>query len=142
VACQAGSGPTTTTSVTTTTTTTPPLCGNNVVDDGEDCDPPGSLSCPSSSPEGSFTECSEVCTCAGGPVTTTTTTTTPPPVCGNGILEDGEQCDPPGTDTCPPDSPGGAFTTCLENCICANIVTTTTTTEEPPTATTTTVTTT
>ena len=64
-----------------------------------------------------------------------TTTTFPSPVCGNGLLEEGEECDPPGEATCPSDSSGGAFTACLEGCICARIVTTTTTAPETTTTT-------
>lgn len=42
-------------------------CGNAVVESGEDCDPPGSLSCPDdSSPEESFVACAQDCTCPGG----------------------------------------------------------------------------
>src|SRR5262245_57445561 len=40
-----------------------------------------------------------------------TTTTTVGPVCGNGIVEPGEECDPPGTPC--PSSPGGAMLECL-----------------------------
>ena len=51
---------TTTTPLCTTTSTTLPTCGNNVVDIGEDCDPPGS-SC------GTAGTCSASCTCGAGP---------------------------------------------------------------------------
>jgi len=37
-------------------------CGNALLEPGEDCDPPGSLSCPPGSPTGSF-PCSSTCTC-------------------------------------------------------------------------------
>jgi hypothetical protein len=44
---------------------------------------------------------------------TTTTTTTSPPQCGNGIIESGEQCDPPGDRTqC------GAGFACQPDCTC------------------------
>jgi len=38
--------------------------------------------------------------------------------CGNAIIEPGEQCDPPGSITCPPGSPAGAFQACTANCQC------------------------
>ncbi len=38
--------------------------------------------------------------------------------CGNGTLEGDEQCDPPGSISCPPGSPDGAFQTCNEDCTC------------------------
>src|SRR5207245_328715 len=52
---------------------------------------------------------------------TTTTSTTSPPVCGNGAVEPGEQCDPPGPNSpqCP-SSPMGAFVACQPNCQCCN----------------------
>src|SRR5262245_37862498 len=54
-----------------------------------------------------------------------TTTTSPGPVCGNGIVEPGEQCDPPGSLTCPPASPGGAMLECQPGCVCGSTTTTT-----------------
>ncbi len=46
----------------------------------------------------------------------TTTTTTLPPRCGNGILDEGEECDGgPGEATCP-GSPMGGFVTCAAAC--------------------------
>jgi hypothetical protein len=68
--------------------------------------------------------------CGGG-----TTTTTLPSACGNGHLDPGEQCDPPGSRTCPPGSPAGAILDCLPGCVCPGGTTTTT----RPTATTTTI---
>ena len=53
-----------------------PVCGNSVVEDGEDCDPPDGATC------------DENCH------------TTQEPVCGNGVVEDGENCDPPDGSTC------------------------------------------
>ncbi|HZP42352.1 MAG TPA: hypothetical protein VFD84_12715 [Candidatus Binatia bacterium] len=51
--------------------------------------------------------------------TTTTTSTTGEPVCGNEIVEAGEECDPPVSLTCPNlGSPGGALWQCLPNCAC------------------------
>jgi hypothetical protein len=66
---------TSTTSTTLTTSTTAPLCGNGVTDPGEQCDPPGSLTCPPSSAGGAFTACSGACTCPGLPSTTSTSHT-------------------------------------------------------------------
>lgn len=57
----------------------------------------------------------------------TTTSTTPPPTCGDGMLDPGEQCDPPGSLTCPPSSPGGAMLECQPGCVCPGGATTTTT---------------
>ena len=69
---------TTTVTVTTTssTTSTSPLCGDGNIDPGEDCDPPGSITCPAGSPAGAFQECLSDCTCPGDPTTTTLATTT------------------------------------------------------------------
>ena len=39
--------------------------------------------------------------------------------CGNAILEPGEECDPPGSITCPPGSPAGAILPCNADCSCA-----------------------
>src|SRR4029077_1269780 len=38
--------------------------------------------------------------------------------CGNAILEPGEQCDPPGSISCPPGSPAGAILPCNAECTC------------------------
>jgi hypothetical protein len=38
--------------------------------------------------------------------------------CGNAILDPGEQCDPPGSITCPPGSPSGAILPCNADCTC------------------------
>jgi hypothetical protein len=57
----------------------------------------------------------------------TTTTTLGGAVCGNGIREGSEECDPPGSFTCPGGSPGGAFM-CDSECTCGGLSTTTTTT--------------
>ena len=108
------------------------LCGNGVVDPGEECDP--------SSPGGSFcapgTTCTDQCVCEGGGSTTTTTTTTPGStttapggLCGNGVVDPGEECDPASPDGGFPGSPGGGFcapgTTCTAQCVCAGGSTTT-----------------
>lgn len=68
---------TTTTSTSSTTTIPSPLCGNEVLDPDEECDPPGSLSCPPSTPGGAFLECDLNCRCPDAETTTTTTVTTP-----------------------------------------------------------------
>ncbi len=47
-------------------------CPNGVVDPGEDCDPPGSNTCPGSVPP----QCNADCTCPAGLTTTTTSTST------------------------------------------------------------------
>jgi len=38
--------------------------------------------------------------------------------CGNGVVNVGEGCDPPGSITCPTGSPGGAFQACTDACQC------------------------
>src|SRR5262249_25425138 len=37
---------------------------------------------------------------------------------GNSIVEPPEECDPPGSISCPPGSPGGAFQACGADCTC------------------------
>ncbi|MCW5890333.1 MAG: hypothetical protein KIT14_07245 [bacterium] len=72
------------------------------------------------------------------PVSTTTTTTTPS-ACGNGTIDPGETCDPPGALHCPdPGSPSGSFVACLATCTCPGDGATTTTTVATPATTTTT----
>jgi len=39
------------------------VCGNSIVEPPEECDPPGSISCPSGSPGGAFQACGADCTC-------------------------------------------------------------------------------
>lgn len=81
-------------------------CGDGVLEAGEDCDPPGTVTCPPGSPAGAFLVCNSDCTCPE------------PPVCGDGVLQVGEDCDPPGSITCPPGSPAGAFLVCEPTCTC------------------------
>ena len=58
-------------------------------------------------------------------------------MCGNGVLEPGEDCDPPGGLGCPdPNSPGGAFLECQARCLCPDGSTTTTVPSETTTSTT------
>jgi fibro-slime domain-containing protein len=59
----------------TSVCTTTIACGNNILDPGEVCDPPGTAGCK-----------------AGCKSFTPSTT---PPMCNNGTVEDGEGCDPP-----------------------------------------------
>lgn len=63
---------------------TAPLCGNNIVEAGEDCDPPLK--------EGNNTRCTLNCLYAGNSLKGTNTR-----MCGNSIVESesGEECDPP-----------------------------------------------
>jgi hypothetical protein len=54
----------------------PPVCGNGDLEEGEECDPPDSITCDAN------------CQLITGPV------------CGNGDREEGEECDPPDGVTC------------------------------------------
>jgi hypothetical protein len=87
---------------------TPLFCGDGTVTSPEQCDPPGSVSCPDAQ------TCNADCTC-------------PEPVCGNGTVAPPEQCDPPGSTcpdgqacqadcTCPPPICGNAIVTSPEQC--------------------------
>jgi hypothetical protein len=58
----------------------PPVCGNGIVEPGEDCDPPDDV----------------VCDAACHTITCDTV----PATCGNGSIDPGEACEPPGTATC------------------------------------------
>jgi hypothetical protein len=42
-------------------------CGNAILDPGEECDPPGSISCPPGSPAGAILACNSDCTCPSAP---------------------------------------------------------------------------
>jgi hypothetical protein len=91
-----------------------PSCGNGVLDPGETCDPPASCNdgnaCTTDQMTGSAATCNVVCgatpitSCAGGdgccPAGCNQTTDGDCSAsCGNGAVEAGETCDPPGT--CP-----------------------------------------
>jgi hypothetical protein len=56
------------------------VCGNGIVEQGEQCDPPNGTTCDQS--------CQSI------------TPVPVPAVCGNGIVEEGEECDPPDGTTC------------------------------------------
>jgi hypothetical protein len=64
------------------------------------------------------TSSSTTSTTATTSTTSTSTTTSTAPLCGNGVLDGSEECDPPGSITCPAGSPGGAFLPCNANCTC------------------------
>src|SRR5262245_20536881 len=53
--------------------------------------------------------------------TSTSSTTSTTLRCGNGVIDPGEQCDPPGSITCPPGSPTGAFLPCNPDCTCPSV---------------------
>ncbi len=124
-----------------------PVCGNSVVEAGETCDPPAT--CPSSCSDGDdctedvlsgqAAECDVVCTnpvidtcthadgcCPAGCDSTNDNDCTS--VCGNGVLEIGETCDPPAScpsscsdgDVCTQDVMTGAAADC--DVLCANPV--------------------
>lgn len=48
------------------------------------------------------------------------------PTCGDGVIDAGEECDPPGSTECPPGSPAGAYLACKDDCTCPAMPTTTT----------------
>ena len=120
-----------------------PVCGNNVVEPGETCDPPGS--CPSSCDDGnpctidSLSGSAATCTAICGTTSITTCThgdgccpsgcnanndNNCLPACGNSVVEAGETCDPPAScpsscfdgNACTSDVLGGAAVTCDVSC--------------------------
>ena len=72
----------------------PPVCGNDIIEPGEECDGTDPGSCPTSA-------CDLDCTC-------------PDPVCGNDIVETGEQCDGTDDSACPGQCDGSC--TCPATC--------------------------
>ena len=118
-------------------------CGNGVVDSGETCDPPAS--CPTSCDDGngctidSMTGSSATCNvaCGHAPVVscvdndgccpagcTLNTDSDCAPLCGNGVVDSGETCDPPAScpascndgNGCTIDSMTGSAATCNVDC--------------------------
>jgi hypothetical protein len=89
----------------------PPVCGNGIVERGEQCDPPNAQT-------GCGPTCIRTNTCGNGVVepgeqcdpptpgfcSATCQHIPPTPVCGNRLIEQGEQCDPP--------TPGFCSSTC------------------------------
>ena len=76
-------------------------------------------------PVSKFDACAPDGACAGPPTTTTTlstTTTTMAAVCGNGVVQPPEQCDPPGPNShsCLAGSSTGAFLNCNSSCQCTS----------------------
>jgi len=70
--------------------TSPPDCGNGAIDGNEDCDDTNLNQQDCTSIPGGFT--GGVLQCTAGCVFDTTQCTLPP-ICGNGVIEDGEECD-------------------------------------------------
>ncbi|MFH2008688.1 MAG: hypothetical protein ABI333_19025 [bacterium] len=125
-------------------------CGNGVVEANETCDPPSSCpatcddmdTCTADSRSGDSSTCNVLCTntvitaCAGGdgccPSGCDSTTDSDCSVnCGNGVVEAGETCDPPGScpttcndgNSCTTDTMTGNASTC--NVACTNTTITT-----------------
>ena len=68
----------------------PPVCGNDLVELGEQCDGISDSACPG--------QCQSDCNC-------------PPPVCGDGVVEGSEECDGASASACPTG-------VCLNDCTC------------------------
>ena len=115
------------------------LCGNGVIDAGETCDPPQTCpagcddgdACTADSSSGSAAECSLACShdpivaCSGGDGCCPAGCSSLDDgdcavVCGNGVVEAGESCDPPAScpadcddgDACTADSSSGSAAGC------------------------------
>jgi len=92
------------TGTTTGPTGPPPICGNGVVETGEECDPPDGVHCDA--------ECQWIC---GDGVIQPGEECDPPdgttcddgcqriPLCGDGFVDEGEECDPPDGEHCDPE---------------------------------------
>jgi len=79
----------------------PPLCGNMIIESGEECDPPGTICGSVCDPDCHTVSCSSACTC-----------------CGDAQIGPGERCDPPGV-LCTACDEGGCFSSvCSEACGC------------------------
>ncbi|MEW5849551.1 MAG: hypothetical protein AB2A00_12105 [Myxococcota bacterium] len=83
------------------------LCGNNVVDPGEGCDPPDGVTCDASCQEIPVPECNngvveagEECDPPDGLTCDESCQLIDLPVCNNGVVEAGEECDPPDGVSC------------------------------------------
>ncbi|PIN76310.1 hypothetical protein COV18_00145 [Candidatus Woesearchaeota archaeon CG10_big_fil_rev_8_21_14_0_10_37_12] len=108
------------------------FCGDDYVDSqaGEQCDPPGGLCALTSGVTGasgvSAHYCTNDCQCPMPPVQPPQPLQPPQggnrvPVCGDGVLGFGEQCELPGSPSCPPvalPDGGCALSTCQSNCMC------------------------
>ncbi len=101
------------------------VCGDGIVDPdlGETCDPPGSVP---DTPPGNENACRDNCTyCGDGIVNNGEECDDPddprcsddcmvvPPFCGDGIVDPNETCDPPGS---VPDTPPGNENACRDSC--------------------------
>jgi hypothetical protein len=82
------------------------VCGNGVVETGEQCEPPSVGICdatchflPPMCGNG-FVEMGETCDPPNGTTCSATCQSIAPIVCGNGVVETGETCDPPNGTTC------------------------------------------
>lgn len=124
------------------------ICGNGVVEPGEYCDPPSLCptscddqdACTTDTLQGSAAQCTARCVhaaitaCVGGdgccPVGCDATNDNDcSPVCGNGVVEPGEHCDPPGScptdcddqNPCTNDTLEGEAATCTARCVHAPV---------------------
>ena len=112
-------------------------CGNNMVNDGEECDGTEDSACPGRCmPPGGGGGCgdnvlngAEECRCATEqcdgtqapqcPGLCLANCTCPEPICNNGVKESGEECDPAGsTSDCSPGKICGGFCTCVSDVAC------------------------